>query len=120
MDAVAAGPGADIDDRIADARSGRVENLVGIGEADGHRVDQDVAVIGVVEIDLAAEGRDADAIAVDADAVNDPGDEVPHLRMIGPAAAQRVNVGDRSRATGEYGEQNCARDVTRPQGRLHV
>ena len=69
VDAVAPGLGADIDDRIADARGGRIEDLVGLGDADGHRVDQDVAVIGAVEIDLAADRRHADAIAVAADAV---------------------------------------------------
>ena len=57
VDAVAAGLGADIDDRIADAGGGRIEDLVGFGDADGHRVDQDVAVISRVEIDLAADGR---------------------------------------------------------------
>src|SRR3546814_14998710 len=98
MDAVSAGPVDDIEYWIADAGSVRGDNLVGIGETDGHRCDHDVAVIGVVEIDLAADGRDADAIAVAADAVNDPGDAVPHLRMIGPAEAQRVHFGDRSRA----------------------
>ena len=46
--------GADIDDRIADAGGGGIEDLVLIGDADGHRVDEDVAVIGGVEIGLAA------------------------------------------------------------------
>ncbi len=68
MDAVAAGLDADIDDRIAHAGGGAVENLVLIGDADGHRVDEDIAVIGRVEIGLAADGRHADAIAVSADA----------------------------------------------------
>jgi hypothetical protein len=45
VDAVAPGLGADIDDRQADALGGRIEDLVGPGEADAHGVDQDVAVV---------------------------------------------------------------------------
>jgi hypothetical protein len=52
VDAVAAGLGAEIDDRHADAGGRRVEDLVGLGEADRHRVDQDVAVIAGVETHL--------------------------------------------------------------------
>src|SRR3546814_19263255 len=48
----------DIDDRIADAGCGRVKDLVLFGDADGHRIDQDIAVIGGVEIDLAADRGD--------------------------------------------------------------
>ena len=108
MDAVAAGLGADIDDRIADAGRGRVENLVRLRDADGHRVDEDVAVVGRVEIDLAADRRDADAIAVAADARDDAGDQVAHLGMVGPAEAQRVQVGDRPRAHREDVAQDAA------------
>src|SRR3546814_17894713 len=54
MDAVAPRLGADIDDRIADARCGRIEDLVGIGDAHRHRIDPDVAVIGGVEVHLAS------------------------------------------------------------------
>ena len=108
VDAVAAGLRADIDDRVPDAGRGRVEDLVGLRDADGHRVDEDVAVIGAVEIDLAADGRDADAIAVAADAVDDARDQVAHLRMVGPAEAQRVEVRDRARAHGEDVAQDSA------------
>ena len=87
---------------------GRVENLVGLRDADGHRVDEDVAVVGGVEIDLAADGRDADAIAVAADARDHAGDEVPRLGVIGPAEAQRIQVGDRPRAHGEDVAQDAA------------
>ena len=89
---VAAGLGADIDDRIADSAGGGIENLVGIGDADGHRVDDDIAVIGRIEIGLAANGRHADAIAVAADAGNHALHEMLHLRMVGPPEAQCVQV----------------------------
>src|SRR5690606_22099771 len=71
VDAVAARLRPDIDDRIADAACGRIEDLVLLGDADGHRVDQDIAVIGLVEIDLATDRGDADAIAVSADTADD-------------------------------------------------
>ena len=45
MDAVAAGLGAEIDDRQADALGLRIEDRVGPGEAGGQGVDQDVAVV---------------------------------------------------------------------------
>jgi hypothetical protein len=57
MDPVAAGLGAEIDDRHANAGRRGVENLVGLGEADGHCVDQIVAVVAGVEPDLAADRR---------------------------------------------------------------
>ena len=46
VDAVAPGLGADIDDGIAGALGGRQEDLVRAREADAHRVDQNVAVVG--------------------------------------------------------------------------
>lgn len=67
VDAVAAGLGAEIDDRHVHAGGGRIEDLVRVGEADGHRVDEDVAVIAGVEAHLAAHGRHAEGIAVAAD-----------------------------------------------------
>ena len=70
-DAVAAGLGAEIDDRQADALGLRVKNLVGLGEAGGEGIDEDVAVVARVELDLAADGRHAERIAVAADAGDD-------------------------------------------------
>src|SRR3546814_8869721 len=80
MDAVAPGLRPHIDDRIAHARRGAVEDLVRLRDAHGHGVDQDVAVIGGVEIHLAAHGRHAHAIAVAADAAHHAADEMLHLR----------------------------------------
>src|SRR3712207_9026277 len=45
VDPIAAGLGADVDDRVSDPGGGRVEDLVLLGHSDGHRVDEDVAVI---------------------------------------------------------------------------
>ena len=78
-DAVAAGLGAEIDDGQADALGLRIEDLVGVGEARGEGVDQDVAVVARVELDLAAHRRHAEGIAVAADAGDHAGDEVAGL-----------------------------------------
>ena len=102
MDAVAAGLGSDIDDRVADAAGGRIENLVRVGDTDGHRVDENIAIIGLVEIGLAAYGGHAYAIAIAANASDDALDEVLHLRVLGPAKAQRVHIGNRARTHGEH------------------
>ena len=82
VDAVAAGLGAEIDDRHADAGRRRVEDLVLLGEADRHGVDQAVAVVAGVEAHLAADRRHAEGIAVAADAGDHAGDQMPRLRMV--------------------------------------
>ncbi len=92
VDAVAPGLGADIDHEIAGPGGGRIEDAVGAREADAHRVDQDVAVIGRVELALAADRRHADAIAVAADPGHDPGDQMPGQRMVRAAEAQRIQA----------------------------
>ncbi len=83
VNAVAPGLGADIDDRQAGARSGGIENLVGIGDPHGHGIDQDVAVIGGVEVDLTADGRHADAVTVAANARHYAINEVARLGVVG-------------------------------------
>ena len=108
MDSVAPGLGADIDDRVADPGCGGIEDLVGIGDAHGHRVDQDVAVIGLVEIGLAAHRRHADAVAIATDPGDDALDQAFHLGVIGAAKAQRVHVGHGPRAHGEHVTQDAA------------
>ncbi len=108
VDAVASGLGADIDHRIADAGGRRIENLVGPRDADGHRIDQNVAVIARMEIALAADRRHPHAVAVAADAGDDAGDEMPRFGMIRGTEAQRVQIGDRPRAHGEDVAQNAA------------
>ena len=61
-----------------------------------------------MEIDLAADRRHAEGIAVAADAGDDAGDQMPGLRMVGRAEAQRVQRRDRPRAHGEDVAQDAA------------
>ena len=101
MDPVAAGLGAEVDHRKAGGRRGRVEDLVGVGQADAHGVDQDVAVVAAMEVGLAGHGRHAHAIAIAADAADHAGHQALGLGMAGIAEAQRVEQRDRPRAHGE-------------------
>ena len=108
VNAVAAGLGAEIDDRHVHAGRRRVEDLVGIGEADRHRIDQDVAVIAGVETHLSADGRHPERIAVAADAGDHARHQMARLGMLRRAKAQRVEAGDRPRAHREDIAQDAA------------
>ena len=108
VNAVAPGLGAEIDDRHVHAGGRRVKDLVGLGEADRHRVDEDVAVIAGVETNLSADGRHAERIAVAADAGDHARHEVPRLGVLRRAKAQRVEAGDGTRAHREHVAQNTA------------
>ncbi len=77
-------------------------------QADAHRVDQRVAAVSRGEVDLAAERRDADAVAVVADASDDSGEEVAIARRVQRAEAEAVEHRDRTRAHGEHVAQNAA------------
>ena len=61
-----------------------------------------------MEIDLAADGRHAEGIAVAADAGDDAGHDVAGARMVGGAEAQGVHRRDRPGAHGEDVAQDAA------------
>ena len=108
VDAVAAGFGADIDHGVAHAGGGGGEDAVGLEDAHGHGIDQRVAVIGGVEIDLAAHGGHAHAIAIAANAADHAIEDAAGAGQAGVAKAQRVEVGDGARPHGEDIAQNAA------------
>ena len=116
VDSVAPGLGADIDDRIAHPGGGGIEDPVGIGDANGHRVDEDVAVVCGVEIGLARDCRHPDAIAVAADPGDNALDQMLHLGMLGTPEAQCIGVGDGPRAHGE----DIAQDAANPGRRALI
>ena len=70
-------------------------------EPDAHRVDQAVLLVGALEVDLAADGRHADRVAVVADARDRVVEQVARALARGIAEAQRVEHGDRPRADRE-------------------
>ena len=90
MDAVAAGLGAEVDDRVSDAGRLGIEDRVSAGDAHCHRVDEDIAVVALVKADRAADGRDAERIAVTADSRHHPADEAAGLGMIRRAEPQQM------------------------------
>ncbi len=98
MDAVAAGIGAGEEDDCAGLGRARREQRVGAGEPDTHRVDQRVAGVSVVELHFAADGRDAEAVAVAADAGDDVLEQIALARIVEAAEAQRIEQRDRPRA----------------------
>jgi len=113
VDAVPAGLGAEIDDRVPDARRGRVEDAVLLGEAHRHGVDKDVAVVAPMEANLPADGRHAEGIAVATDARHHAGDEAPGAGMLGIAESQGVERRDGPGAHGEYVAQDAAHPCRR-------
>ena len=114
VDAVAPRLRADVNHGVAHARRGGVEDSVLRRDAHGHGVDQDVAVVRGVEVALAADRGNADAIAVGADAGDHAGDQMAGLGVLGAAETQRVEVGHRARAHGEYVAQDAADARRRP------
>ena len=68
-------------------------------DADAHGVDERVRGVGVLEDDLAADGGDAEAVAVAADAGDDAAEEVAVARASSQRPeAEGVEEGDRARA----------------------
>ncbi len=111
-DAVAAGPGAVEDHLVADAgRLGEVQVLV-LEHADAQGVDQRVAEVGLVEDRLAADVRQAEAVAVATDAGHDPGQHPVGVGGVERAEAQRVHHRDRPGAHRE----DVADDATDARG----
>ena len=108
MNAVASCFCPDIDHRVTRAGGGRPENPVTVGKADGHGIDKDIAIIGGIKIDLAADRGNADTIAIAADAGHNTAQKVACLFMIGRAKAQGVQQCYRPRTHGEDVAQNAA------------
>ena len=98
VDAVAAGLGADVVDRVADAGGDALDDVGLLRDAEAEDVDQRVAGVGRLEDDLAADGRDADAVAVAGDAGDDAFEQAAGAGRVEIAEAQRVEQRDRPRA----------------------
>ena len=90
VDAVAAGLGADVVHGVAGAAGRALDDVVVPGDAEAEDVDQRVAVVRLVEGDLAADRRDADAVAVAADAGDHAFEDAPVERHVRRPEPQRV------------------------------
>ena len=107
-DPVAAGRGAHEHDDVARTGGGAADQPRVLGQAEAHRVDQAVGLVGRLEVDLAADRRHADRVAVVADARDGAVEEVagpPGRRL---PEAQRVEHGDGPGADREHVAQDPA------------
>ena len=89
-DPVAAGRRAHQHHRVADPGGGGAHHLLGLGEADAHRVDQAVVLVGLLEVDLAADVRHADRVAVVADPAHRAVEQVARADRVELAEAEAV------------------------------
>src|SRR5262249_9012322 len=74
---VASGGRADIKDRVADAGGAAADDLLMAQDAEAERVDERVALVTRIEINLTGYGRDAETIAVMPDAGDDLAEQAP-------------------------------------------
>ena len=87
----------------------RPDQPVGLDQPDAHRVDQAVLLVRALEVDLAADGRDPDRVAVVADPRHRALEQVARAgRVRDLAEAQRVEHRDRPRADREDVAQDAA------------
>ena len=94
-DPVAAGRGAEQHDHVARAGGGAADELLARREAERHRVDEAVLLVGGLEVDLAADRRHADRVAVVADPGHGTVEQVARAGALARLAeAQRVEHGD--------------------------
>ena len=108
-DPVAPRARAEQHDHVPDARGGAPDQLAGLDQADAHRVDEAVLLVRALEVDLAADGGDADRVPVVADAGDGVLEQVAGARGVGDLAEpQRVEDRDRPRADREHVAQDAA------------
>ena len=100
-DAVTAGGRAVQDHLVAGAAGERQVQVVVLHHADAQGVDQGVSVVGGVEDHLAADVRQAETVAVAADAGDDPGQHPGGVGGVQGAEPQRVHHADRPGAHGQ-------------------
>ena len=95
-------------DHVPDARRGAADQLVGLDQPDAHRVDQAVLLVRRLEVDLPADGGDADRVAVVPDARDRVLEQVAGPRRAQLAEAQRVEDRHRPRPDREDVAQDPA------------
>src|SRR5688572_33177754 len=98
MNAVATCLRSDVNHDVADTAGRALEDALAFGDAEGEDVDEDVAVVAAVKRCLAADRRDADAVAVAGDTAHDAIDEIPHTRRVELTETERIETCDRPRA----------------------
>ena len=100
-DPVAPGRGAEQHEQVSGPGRGRADQPLGRDQPDAHRVDQAVLLVGGLEVELAADRRHADRVAVVADPRDRAVEQVARALAGRLAEAQRVEDRDRPRADRE-------------------
>src|SRR5687767_507594 len=108
MNPVSPGARTDGDDRITNAFGHGANELVLSHEANAHRVDERVALIRLVEDDLAGYGRNADAVPVIADSLDDPRQQISHAGNVERSESERVQQRNGSRPHREHVAHDAA------------
>ncbi len=117
-DAVPAGARAEQHHGVADARGGAADQPVVPRDPQAHGVHEAVLLVGRLEVDLAADRRYPDRVAVVADALHRPVEQVARPCRGELAEAQRVEDGDRPRADREDVTEDAAHTGGRALERL--
>ena len=124
-DAVATGRRAEQHRQVADARSpGRARAARSAARPRQSTLTSGLSGVGLVEHDLAADGRHADGVAVAGDARHDALGDPPAAGVVERAEPERVHHGDRAGTHGEDVAQDAAdaggRALVRLDGRRVV
>ena len=107
-DAVAPRRGAEQDEQVAGPGGGAADELLAPGEAEGHRVDEAVVLVGPLEVDLAADRGHPDRVAVVPDPRHRAVEEVARALAGRLPEAQRVEHRHRPRPDREDVPQDPA------------
>jgi len=109
----------DVEHRVADPAGRTAGDLVVAQHAEGEGIDQGVALVALVEIDLARDGRDAEAVAVVGDAAHHAREQAAHLGVGQLAEPQRIECRHRPGTHGEDVADDAADPGRRALERLH-
>jgi len=111
-DAVAAGAGPQQDRQVPHARGLSQHQALGRQHAQAEDVDQRIATVGLVEHDLASDGRHADGVAVPRHARHHPLGDPAAAGIVQRPEPERVHQGDRPSTHGE----DVPQDAAHPRG----
>src|SRR5204863_9827117 len=106
--AVAPGPGAHVENWIANARGFAKENLIVSDQSDRKDVNHGIQCVGVVKRDFAADGGHAERIAV----VRNSGHYTGKQRTIAPAVFRVVERSKPQTVQSREGARAHCKDVT--------
>src|SRR5262249_30234009 len=118
VDAVAPRRGADEEEDVARLARTRPRHFIVRRDADTHGIHERAAAIRWVDIDVTADGRDAERVAVPADARDDATEEVAVAWLIEWAEAECIENRDGTRAHRENVAHDAADTCRRPLIRL--